>query len=319
MQLKRPFVDTPIPGRSEEETTKKLLAYTRFGEKKNTVNHPLIILHGLFGSKRNWKGAAERLGSILGTEVYTVDLPHHGESPGEEHSGGSDSGSDEAPGEVPFSLNAFAEEICRFIEARIEGPAVLMGHSLGGRTAVKCALKCPERIAQLILVDISPFDLPAAICKEMRKITDTLTALDLHKIENRRQAEQQLMEKIPDVRTVRFLLQNMVKDPGPEGARYQWRLGLEAISRGLEDICTSVLPEDVGGGKVDGQGTAAVNIPLLCIRGGESPYFPLSHLERLKTVFPSLEEETISGAGHWLHIEKQDEFLQVVENFYRRR
>lgn len=318
MQSKRPFVGTLDPGRPEEETTKNLLAYTRFGEKENPASHPLIILHGLFGSKRNWKGTAEKLSSIIGAEVYTVDLPHHGESPGKS----PDEPPDEAAGQVPFSLDAFAEEVCRFMEARIEGPAVLMGHSLGGRTAVKCTLKCPERVAKLILVDISPFDLPAAICKEMRRITDTLIALDLHRIESRRQAEQQLLEKIPDVRTVRFLLQNMVKNPDSEGGKYQWRLGIEAISRELENICTSVLPEGDDAGEIDGArgingaGATVAKIPLLCIRGGKSPYFPLSHLERLKTVFPGLEEATIPGAGHWLHIEKQDEFLRLVGAFY---
>jgi len=321
---------TPGGRNPEEHATEPELAYTRF--EGGTV--PIVVLHGLFGSKRNWKRLAERLSREAEADVYTVDLRHHGES----------------PNTGPFNITEMAGDVCRFIDRVGLSPAFLLGHSVGGKVALQAALKCPWSAAGLILADISPFVLPRAVCDELRGIADALIGLPLEDIRSRREAEQFLLEKIPDLQIVRFLLQNLVKsgvlaiqsDAGTmehssAGPAYRWQIGLQAISEGLEEACRGVLSDaaketgSVGEGSA-GEGVSAgensaedsdtdplETLPLLCIRGGASPFFPQEDVQRLRVLSPSLEDHTIPGAGHWLHVEQPDRFVALVGDFVRRR
>lgn len=301
----------------EERDTEQPLAYKRF--KGGTI--PIIILHGLYGSKRNWKKLAERLSREAPADVYTVDLRHHGESP---NSG-------------PFTMAAMAGDVCRFIDTAGVASAFLLGHSVGGKVALQAALNCPGLVSGLILADISPFDLSRAVCDELRGITDALIGLPLEEIHSRRDAEQLLMEKITDMQVARFLLQNLVRGDGGGPANqssagtleqsdakpaYRWQIGLQAISEGLEEACRGVQPANAGEGTIAGESGASdplADIPLLCIRGGSSPFFPEADVERLRTLVPSLEAHTIPVAGHWLHVEQPDRFIALVGDFIRRR
>lgn len=273
---------------------------------------PIVVLHGLYGSKRNWKGVAERLSREAAADVYTLDLRHHGDSP--------ESG--------PFTMAAMAKDVCRFLDTAGVSPAFLLGHSVGGKVALQAALSCPSLTAGLILVDISPFDLPRAVCDELRSITDALIGLPLEKIHRRSEAEQLLMEKIPDMQVARFLLQNLAKNSETAGPAYRWQIGLQAISAGLEEACRSVLPGASGGtisaGEINSDGESGgtepfATLPFLCIRGGSSPFFPEEDVERLRILVPSLEAQTIADAGHWLHVEQPDSFIDIVGDFIRRR
>ena len=258
---------------------------------------PLVILHGLYGSKRNWRTAAKKLSSTAHVDVYSLDLRHHGESP---NKGG-------------FSLKALASDVLAFIDSRIRVPAIILGHSIGGKIGLQAALACPEKTAGLILADISPFDLPEHVCGELRSITDALTGLSLSRLTDRREAEAILSKNIPDTRIVRFLLQSLVRNTGPSGPSYRWQIGIDAVKEGFDEVCRGVLPQTILPEQL-----AVREMPLLCIRGGSSPFFPENHIHRLRTVFPLLEARTVENAGHWLHVEKQDEFIGMVGDFIRR-
>ncbi|MCF7916102.1 MAG: alpha/beta hydrolase, partial [Spirochaetaceae bacterium] len=145
------------------------LSYDLFGSQNAEFagGPKIVVLHGLFGSRRNWRGAAAALARREGPRgrrprVYTVDLRHHGES----------------PNRGPFTLEALAEDVCAFIEGPVGGgPVTLLGHSLGGKVALVALQQCPEMIEQLVLADITPFRLSDTLCGELRQVVSALQEL----------------------------------------------------------------------------------------------------------------------------------------------
>lgn len=285
---------------------------------------PVVILHGLFGSRKNWRSVVKNLESLDGEgptgptgskaprfRFFTVDMRHHGESPKE--------------GE--FDLDLMAEDICGFIRGTAGGPAVVLGHSLGGRVAVKAFSKCPELFAGMILVDITPFDIDVDLCAELKEYLQAMRELPVEKLQSRKEAEARLGEKIPSPEVVRFLLQNLRRDKGEGADRrgknggaegFFWSLGLEAIAEGFDRSCDAVITagkdwQDVMVGK------RAAELPLLGIRGGGSSFFPAEHMERLRTRFSRGEFQTVEGAGHWLHVEERRDFVRRVVDFLKGR
>jgi len=285
------------------------LSYDRYsgphpdGDKGGERSVPIVILHGLFGSKRNWRSTARRLTQTGGFDILVPDLRHHGDS----------------PKEGVFTFDEMAEDIAAFIETAAGGSAVLLGHSVGGKAAVRTEMRFPEQVAGLILADITPFELPGLVCEELSLIAEALDDLPISGINTRREAEEFLQPRIGDPGVVSFLLQNLRKSASPETIGYEWQIGLQAIRDNFGEICGAVLPsDDPGKVTAEGKGLRA-DTSCLCIRGEASPFFPPEDAERLKLYFHDLEVTTISGTGHWLHVEKQDEFVDRVSDFMRSR
>lgn len=243
------------------------------------TGEPLVILHGLFGSKRNWSSIAGRLAEYR--RVITVDMRNHGESPWDD----------------VHDYPALADDVARLIERVVGGPATVMGHSMGGKAAMLLALGRPELVERLVIVDIAPArsqSSPLLLVKAMRRVP-------LETLSRRAEVDAVLAEVIPDLAVRGFLAQNVVTEP--TGLR--WSVNLDAIERNGESI--------VGFPDIPPGVTFAK--PTLFIAGGRSDYLRTEHRDAIERLFPAATIETIPHAGHWVHAEAPGPFLDVVSRF----
>lgn len=278
------------------------LSYARFDGSGDGAL--LVVLHGLFGSRRNWRSAAKALAAREDRQgrrptVFTVDLRHHGDSP---KSG-------------PFDLDEMAADVCRFLEREAAGRAVsLLGHSLGGKVAVLALQQCPQLFERLILVDISPFRLPEELCSELRGVVEALQELQGSPaaLESRQAAGELLGRRIAAPEVVQFLLHNLRRSGD---GRLSLQLGVAAIAAGFDQACRAVLPDgdpDDTASASAGPQNAWRDVPLLAIKGGGSEYMPAEHFEALARWFRMHDRYIIKNAGHWLQVERKAEFVEVV-------
>ena len=229
---------------------------------------PVLILHGLFGSGANWRTIARQLEARL--ECHLVDQRNHGRSP---HARG-------------MTYPELAGDVLAYLDARRIDRAGLIGHSMGGKTAMTLALTAPERAAWLVVADIAPAPSPG----DHRPILDALRALPAGALATRADADAALAPAIPAPELRRFLLQNLVFD----GGRLRWRIDLDAIADALPDL--TGFPPPAAGAVYEG--------PSLFLRGARSDYLPPCHEPRVRALFPAASIATIAGAGHWLHAEQ---------------
>ena len=240
---------------------------------------PLVVLHGLYGTKRNWASIAARLAPRR--RVFAVDLRNHGES----------------PWDARHDYPALAADVARLIETRLGGPADVLGHSMGGKAAMMLALGRPELVSRLVVVDIAPAPSPGTAAVAPR----VLRAVPLAGLARRLEVEEALATTIPDPAVRAFLAANVRSRP--EGL--SWTVNLEALDRHFADILS--FPEIAAG--------VAFTKPTLFIAGGESDYLRPEHRPVIERLFPDAVVERIPGAGHWVHAEAPEAFLAAVERF----
>ena len=240
---------------------------------------PALILHGLFGSGTNWRTIARRLGTRL--ECHLVDQRNHGRSP-------------HAPG---MAYPTLAADVLAYLDARHMDRVGLIGHSMGGKTAMTTALVAPERIRWLIVADIAPAPSPS----DHRPILDALRGLALDSLASRAAADAALAPRVPDPALRQFLLQSLVSG----GARLRWRIDLEAIAESLPEL-TDFPPAPA---------RAAYHGPTLFLRGARSDYLSTHHEPPIRALFPAASIATIAGAGHWLHAEQPAAVIARIEQF----
>lgn len=244
-----------------------------------------VFLHGLFGRGKNFTTAAK---AISDTHASTlVDLPNHGESPWTED----------------FSYVAMADAVADTLRtgAAADGPVDVIGHSMGGKTAMVLALRHPDIVDRLVIVDISP--VAADNGGEFEHLLGSLAALDLGALESRTDADQALQEPIPNKGTRGFLLQNLRSTA--DG--YEWQPNLDLLYRSLPTI--GDFP-DVEDRVFDG--------PTLWMGGSESGYITESAEPVMQGYFPKVRQITVKGAGHWVHSEKPAEFAEILRWFLTR-
>jgi len=250
------------------------LAFERLGS-----GPALLFLHGLFGSGRNWRSFALRLADHF--TCLLVHLRGHGASP-------------HAP---PYDYPTFAADVAALIEREALAPAHLLGHSMGGKTAMVLALTRPELVGRPVVADIAP----VPYTHDHRGLIRALRALDLSLIRSRREAEAALAPAVPDPQLRAFLLQNLVIEA--EGAR--WRIDLPGLERAMPALLD--FPRELYGRRFEG--------PTLFVRGGRSDYVRGEHLPVIRRLFPKARIETIPDAHHWLHAERPAELLELVRAF----
>ena len=240
---------------------------------------PALVLHGLFGSGTNWRTIGRRLGTRL--ECHLVDLRNHGRSP---HARG-------------MAYPALAADVLAYVDANRLDRVGLIGHSMGGKTAMTLALTSPERVRWLVVADIAPAPSPS----DHRPILTALRGLALDSLDSRAAADAALARSVPESGLRRFLLQNLVHGDG--GLR--WRIDLEAIADALPDL--GGFPPPAPGAVYEG--------PTLFLRGERSDYLTARHEPRVRALFPRASIDTIAGAGHWLHAEKPVEVTSRIARF----
>ncbi len=250
------------------------LAVSEIGE-----GPPLVILHGLFGSKRNWATVAHRL--AVGRRVITVDLRNHGESPWDD----------------AHDYPLMAADVARVIEKTVGGPAAVLGHSMGGKVAMVLALEHPYLVERLIVVDIAPCRSTATPIEFVR----AMRAVRLKDFTNRLDVKDALADAIPDPTVRGFLALNLV--PSPTGLT--WTVNLAAIEDHFDTILSF---PDV---PLESRFTK----PTLFLVGSRSPYVQPHHHAEIKQLFPNAVIEAIEGAGHWVHADAAEAFVEAVSRF----
>jgi len=236
----------------------------------STDRPPFLIVHGLFGSARNWGVIAKRLSDQR--LVLSVDMRNHGNSP-------------------RFASQSYpdmAADLAEVLEAHIDayGPCHVMGHSMGGKAAMVLALTRPELLKSLTVADISP----VAYAHDNTPLITAMRGLDLSKVEKRSDADRMLAHEILDAGVRAFLLQSLVVK------EKKWLLNLDVLEAEMGKIVG--FPELSG--TYDG--------PAFFLSGGESTYVSRDHRDATKALFPHAKFASIPGTGHWLHAEKPREF-----------
>jgi pimeloyl-ACP methyl ester carboxylesterase len=243
---------------------------------------PLVAFcHGLFGQGKNWTSIAKAVAEDH--RVLLIDMPHHGRSPWSDH----------------FDYVDVADQVAELFRA--EDPVALVGHSMGGKAAMVLALRHPDLVERLCVVDVSPVDYRSA--SEFAGYISAMRALDLTTLEHRRDADAALTEAVPNPTVRSFLLQNLHR--GDHG--WSWRPNLEVLGRDLAHL--SGWPADA----LDG--TAPYDGPTLWVAGQRSAYVRDEYATAMDRWFPRNRRVVIKDAGHWVHSEQPRVFTEVLRRF----
>lgn len=238
---------------------------------------PLIILHGLMGMLDNWqklaKGYAEHF------EVFILDARSHGHS----------------PHDAEINYEIMTHDLLEFCHDHGLSEIYLMGHSMGGKTAMKFAQNFPDFITKLIIVDIAPVSYPV----HHHLILEGLKSLDFDSIKSRGEAERHLEKYVPQLSVRQFLMKSSY---WIEKGRLGLRFNLDAIIENIEVIGEETMD-------------AVFTKETLFIRGSESDYIKAEYLDTINKYFPDNKLVTIPNAGHWLHAEQPQLFIKETLKF----
>jgi len=254
------------------------LFYRKYGKEGN---QPLIILHGLFGISDNWVTYGKRI-AAEGFEVYIPDQRNHGHTP---HSD-------------VFNYIALTDDLFDFIdEHEIDNP-IIMGHSMGGKVAMRFALENPQFVKRLVVVDITLKAYGPRVSH--KKIIEAMQQVDLSGAKNRRDVETMLEKFIKEPRIRLFVLKNLYRT---ENNQFDWRINFEGIANNLDQMFDAI------------DTLTKFEKPTLFIKGGASDYITLKDFPQIRYNFPNAEIVTIAGASHWVHVEAPEKFYQITSGF----
>ena len=240
---------------------------------------PFLILHGFLGMGDNWKSLGNKF-SEAGFQVHLIDLRNHGKSPHSEE----------------MDYEVMAQDIKDYCEKKELQNIILLGHSMGGKVAMKAAGDFPDLIEKLIVVDIAP----KYYGPHHQQILDGLTALDQENFSSRGEAEDFLSKFVEDEGTKLFLLKNLYwKSKG----KLALRLNLPVLKENYDKVSIALSPG------------LRYQKSTLFIKGGKSGYIKEEDTDLIKLHFPEATITEIPGAGHWVHAEKMKEFYKAVINF----
>ncbi|GAA4297096.1 alpha/beta fold hydrolase [Aestuariibaculum suncheonense] len=240
---------------------------------------PFVILHGFLGMGDNWKTLGMQFAE-QGFQVHMVDQRNHG------HSFHDDD----------FSYEVLVEDLKQYCEVHQVEQMVLLGHSMGGKTAMLFATKYPEMVAKLIVADISPRFYPV----HHDAILNGLSALNFDEVKSRGQADKVLAEYVSDMGTRQFLLKNLY---WIEKGRLALRMNINVLKEEVAEV-GEPLPS-----------YATFDGDTLFLRGDRSEYIGVDDEPIIKRHFPKAEIVTIANAGHWLHAENPTDFFDAVMTF----
>jgi pimeloyl-ACP methyl ester carboxylesterase len=258
----------------------------------------VVFVHGLFGQGKNWTSIARGLADRH--RVTLVDLPNHGHS--------------------PWTDRADYLDMAEMVAAELESlgePVTLVGHSMGGKVAMQLALRRPELARALVVVDVAPVEYPTRggrtddpdeEATPFAAFIAAMQAIDLDALRTRADADEALREAVPSPMVRGFLLQSLVREDSGDDGGWRWRLNLEALERDLDRL--RGFPEPPPGATFDG--------PVLWIAGANSTYVLPEDRERMDALFPRTRLVQIKNAGHWVHSEQPEIFLETLRRFLER-
>lgn len=249
--------------------------------RESGSGRPLIILHGLFGSSDNWYSLSKIFADHF--RVFTVDQRNHGLS----------------PHHADFNYEVLTEDLHNFVmEHNIQKP-IIIGHSMGGKTAMNFAVRYPSLLSDLVVVDIMPKAYPI----HHDHILEGLEAIPLGSLTSRNEADLILSRFVPEPDVRQFLLKNLSRTTQ---STFEWKVNLAAIDKNIESI---------GAGMVySGSYTGSV----LFLSGTRSNYYAAGDEIAASKIFPNSTWKTID-TGHWVQAERPKEFLEIVLAFINRQ
>ncbi len=237
---------------------------------------PLIILHGILGSSRNWGLAGPQLAAHF--EVHALDLPSHGSSPPLQE----------------MTFESIARQVLEWMDASGIPKATVLGHSLGGKVAMVLASEHPDRVRRLIVADIVPRDYRLHSLAAI----EAMLAIDLASLQSRRDAETLLEPTVPDLGLRKFLITNLVRDGD---SQFRWQANLDALYNSLPALARNPMagrPPHTG--------------PTQFLLGEHSDFVRPGDEDRILQHFPQAALGTIPGAGHNLHFDNLPSFVQAL-------
>lgn len=247
-----------------------------YGEEKE--NTPLLVFHGLFGMLDNWGSFGREFGEIF--PIHLIDLRNHGRSFHSDF----------------MSHNDLAQDIINYMNHYNISKANLLGHSLGGKAVMQCAINFPEKIEKLIVVDISPKAYPP----HHQGIIKALETVDFEKVKSRNEVEKILSQYISEQSVIQFLTKNLY---WTEEKKLNWRFNLETLAAKYNDYVGNAIRFGTFQGET------------LFIAGAKSNYILPQDEFLIRQQFPNFRLETISNAGHWVQAENPKDFNQIVKEF----
>lgn len=238
-----------------------------------------MILHGLFGSSKNWQSLAKEFAEHF--SVYTIDLRNHGSS---FH-------------DPVMNYAVMAEDLQQLLKQLKLDPCRIIGHSMGGKVAMYTASKYPNLFSKLVVADIAP----VSYSHDHDSVLEPIIAVRLDKVTNRADVDNALKPSIADPMLRGFLLQNLVK----EETGWRWKVNWQAIDQQMSELTGFPLAES----------NWSIDIPTLFIRGDNSNYVGDAEIAVIQQHFDKAMIETLAQAGHWLHAEQPKLFLEKALQF----
>lgn len=237
---------------------------------------PLVIIHGLFGSSKNWITNAKELSK--NSYVYTIDVRNHGDSP---HSN-------------THTIQELVLDLKEFLDSQNLKDPILLGHSMGGLNALLFALHYPDRIHSLVVVDIAPKSYLVNYESEFNALS-----MDVSHFESRQAIDEEMKKVLPDTFIRQFLQMNLDKTE----TGYRWKLNVDTLKNARTALELNLAD------------TMSFAKKSLFVLGENSEYIAREDKQLIQKYFPSSKIETISNAGHYLHYTHSKEFLQIVSDF----
>ena len=251
------------------------LFYREFGN-----GEPLIILHGLFGSSDNWQTLAKKFAEEF--KVYTVDLRNHGRSFHHDE----------------FNYDVMMHDVEELIKDIGLEKVSLLGHSMGGKLSMKYALNFPDKVANLIVVDIAPRKYQVL----HEGLIKALKSLNLSQYNKREEADDALSNQLLNFAVRQFLLKNLVRNP--KGG-FKWKINLEVIDRNIQNLVVEITSKHAYQGNT------------LFIAGDKSDYIRPVDEEQIMKLFPKARIKYLPDTGHWVHAQAPDLLYETVIEFIR--
>ncbi len=240
--------------------------------------HPFFILHGFFGMGDNWKSLANDFSSQY--EVHLIDQRNHGRS---FHSD-------------DFSYEHMVEDLVHYMDHYDIPTAIMLGHSMGGKTVMLMAVEYPERVDRMIVADIAPRFYPP----HHQFILDALNEVDFSRVTSRTEIDDIFKKYIPEYSIRQFLLKNVYRK---ERDQLAYRFNLESLEENIHEVGVELPPQSVS------------DVPALFMRGVNSGYVTEQDKTLIRNHFPESTVVDIEGAGHWLHAENPEDFHKNVVQF----
>jgi esterase len=248
---------------------------------------PLIILHGLYGSGDNWYSIGKALSNHF--EIFLVDLRNHGSS----------------PHDPEMSNSVMTSDLIEFFSEREIEKACIIGHSMGGKVAMRFALQNPDKLSKLVIVDVAMrsyegsenYDREAGLHK---RIIESLGRLNISNSKSRNEVDLELSTFIKQKTLRDFLLKNLKRRTNGE---FYWSLNIESLKNNIFNILEGIE-----------SGDNTFNGPVMLIVGKQSDYVTIKDYVKFRQVFPHIRIEEVE-AGHWVHAEQPEKTIELLTEF----